>query len=290
MTNLSTTVQLVNEEQAEIWLKRKYKHQRAVNWGHVKDLARAMFDGTFSPVSTIMFSSINGDYHLINGQHTLHAIVMSKKAQTLPVTYYSVQDEAEEAELYYRIDRQRKRSLADSIRSTELPERLGLTPTKMREIASALRFIKNGFGSQAKKNNFVSDDDLVEWLPMWAWECRQLYHAITPSSDRERNLIVRQAVFGVALITMRYQPEKAREFWYQVARDDGLERHDPRKTLRTWLFSAQGQSLAPGKRLRSNELARGDHPSLEYLDGWQGAEVYPSGRSTIDCQDYGDGL
>lgn len=254
MTNLSSTVQVVDPAQAKLWLERKYKHQRNVDQQHVRNLARAMSDGTFG-ISHITFAAINGDYHLINGQHTLHAIVLSGKPQTLPVNYVQVENEEQEAELYYRTDRGRQRSLSDSLRVTNLVGRLNLTETQINRVASALRFAKTGFKST--RSRLVSDDDLVEWLPNWVWECRQVYRVMEGAKTDERDAILRQAVFPVALITMRYQPEKARAFWEGVAKDDGLGRKDPRKTLHNWLHDIKGQNARMGKRVHSNAIARG---------------------------------
>lgn len=252
-----TTTQEVDEKQASAWIDKRYEHQRDISHAHVAELARAMFDGTFSPVTSIMLSNINGEQSLLNGQHTLLAIIKSKKPQVLPIVYYTCETRAEEAELYYRTDRNRKRTLADSMRVTELPGKLGLSPTQIRDVSAALRHIKTNFGASSARQHQVSDDDLLEWIPLWAWECKSIHRAISPCTTRERSLILRKAVLSVALITMRYQSRAAKEFWGQVARDDALERADPRKTLRDWLTSAQRQGKAPGEKLRNNELSRG---------------------------------
>ncbi len=252
-----TTTQEVDEKQASAWLDKRYEHQRDISHVHVEELVRAMCDDDFSPVTSIMLSNINGEQSLINGQHTLIAIIKSKKPQVLPIIFYTCETREEEAELYYRTDRNRKRTLADSMRVTEMPGKIGLTPTQIRDVSAALRHTKANFGASSARQHQVSDDDLLDWVPMWAWECKAIHRAISPCTTRERNLILRKAVLSVALITMRYQNRDAREFWGQVARDDALERNDPRKTLRDWLISAQRQGKAPGEKLRNNELSRG---------------------------------
>lgn len=254
-----TTIQQVDEKQASAWLANRYEHQRNVNHQHVADLARAMYDGKFSPVGSVKlsFSNGSGEPHLIDGQHTMLAIIKSKRPQTLPIVYYTCDTEREEAELYYRTDKVRRRTLSDSMRVTELPGHLGLTATQIRDAASALRHIKTNFGASSAWKHHVSEDDLLEWLPQWAWATKEVYKAISPCTARERNMVLRKAVLSVALVTMRDKPRESRAFWSQVARDDGLERNDPRKTLRAWLLEAQQQGKAPGSKLRNNELSRG---------------------------------
>lgn len=241
MTKVTNTVQSIDSKQAQIWLEKRYKNQRPVNHRHVDRLASAMNDGTFSPVSVIMFSVVGDEMHLINGQQTLSAIVKSEKPQTLPVMFYEVPDESEEAKLYFRIDRQRRRSFADSVRATDLCGETNMTPTMIKITAGSLKFAKGNFGTKNQYGEAVSDDDLLRWVQEWAWETKAIYNTITPCGKEDRGLVLTIPVFSVALITMRYQPSKAREFWRQIAQGDGLERNDPRKTLRDWLLRVKGQ-------------------------------------------------
>ena len=257
MIKPSSTVQLIDPNQATLWLSKRYKHQRSVSPTHVEQLAKAMADDNFSPVSIIMFSVIDGEMHLINGQQTLNAIVKSGVPQSLPVMYYEVPDESEEAKLYSRIDRQRRRNFADSVRATGICADVNMTPTMIAKTASALRFIKGDFGISRGYSRAVSDDELLEWIPFWAWETRAVYNAITPCSGEDRSLIVQVPVFAVALITMRYKTEKARDFWRQVAQDDGIERGDPRKTLRNWLLSTKRRRSDMSRAVDYTEISRG---------------------------------
>lgn len=257
MVKVSNTVQLVDQKQAAVWLDKRYKHQRKVSRPHVEHLAKAMADGTFSPVSIIMFSVLNGEMHLINGQQTLHAIVRSEKPQMLPVMFYEVSDESEEAKLYFHIDRQRRRGFEDSVRATGICETTNMMPSMIRNTARALRFIKGSFGAKRGYTDYVTDDELLEWLPWWEWEAKAIYNAITPCNHYDRSMVLSVPVFSVALVTMRYQPAKAREFWRQVAQDDRLERDDPRKVLRNWLISIKGQRTRTKSEVRLDESSRG---------------------------------
>lgn len=257
MVKPSSTVQLIDPSQAALWLDKRYRHQRSISPDQVAHLAKAMADDNFSPVSIIMFSVVNGEMHLINGQQTLNAIIKSGVSQSLPVMYYEVADESEEAKLYSRIDRQRKRNFSDSVRATGICAEVSMTPTMIAKTASALRYVKGGFGTIRGYARSVSDDDLLEWIPFWAWETRAIYNAITPCGSSDRSLIVQVPVFSVALMTIRYKPDRAREFWRQVAQDDGMERGDPRKSLRNWLLSLKRRRADASKQVDYPEISRG---------------------------------
>ncbi len=255
MVKVSNTVQLITPEQAKIWLEQKYEHQRPISSTHVENLARAMQDGTFAPVSSIMFAVLKGVQCLINGQQTLSAIIKSKISQTLPVVFYEVDSDKEVAELYFRIDRQRQRNLGDSIRATDLPRETGLSPSVIKVTMSALRHMRGNFGTNREIMRGVSDDDLVSWMPNWTWEVNMVRNSIMPCGDINIRMIEQQAVLSVAMITMRYQTQKAREFWRQVAQDDGLQKYDPRKTIRNYLISIRA-AYNQTKRVRAHEISR----------------------------------
>lgn len=257
MVTISNTVQLITPDQAAFWLKSQYKHQRQEDKAHTAQLARAMIDGTFSPVNTIMFTRLKGETNMINGQHTLRAIIMSGKEQMLPVAFYDVDNEHQQAQLYFRIDRQRQRNFGDSIRATGLCEETGLTPTQAKQIATAAKFIKTGFGITQISKAAISDDDLIQWVPIWQDCCKAILDAISPCTGQDRSIVTQQPVFAVALVTMRYQGKLSREFWRQVVQDDGLEKHDPRKTLRRWIQERRNsRHLSTQSQTRASEIAR----------------------------------
>ncbi len=278
MEKITHTVQEIDPKQAAVWLEKKYKHQRPIRQQTIDNLARAMRDGTFSPVSIIMFSVLNNQLHLINGQQTLSAIIRSGVPQTLPTVFYDVPDEDAEARLYFHIDRQRRRNFADSVRSTDLCQTSGLTPTAIRHTAGAIRFIKGNWGTKKQYSEVITDDELIEWIPLWAWEANAIYNAISPCGKIDRDLVLRVSTFSVALVTMRYQPQKAREFWRQVAQGDGLTKDDPRKALRELIISTRGQTKKQIQEVSLAAIARG---SIAAWNAWYAGNPIKSLRSKI---------
>lgn len=185
--------------------------------------------------NTIKFALLRDGRYLTNGQHTLSAIILSGKTLVLPVQDYVVSSEDDIATLYYHEDTGRKRVFGDSVRALNLSEQLGLTRTQIQRVASALRWAKGNFGVDRKTYDYITQDDLLEWTPFYAWEIKAVHNAISPCTTDDRNIVCKQPVLAVALITMRYAPDLAREFWGQVAKDDGLKQYDARKTIRKWL-------------------------------------------------------
>lgn len=215
-------------------LSLRYSRQRDISANWVAVLSREMALGRFT-TNTIKYAVLGTERYMINGQHTLTAIIKAGVSLPLPVEEFFVDSDEDIAMLYAHEDLQRKRGFADSMRAFDMPERLGLTRTYIENVASALKWCKSNFGADSKMFRSITQDDLREWVPNWAWEMKQMLRAISPCDSASRNLVLKQSVLSVALMTLRYSPDKATEFWRQVAQDDGLSRDDPRKTVREWL-------------------------------------------------------
>lgn len=236
----------VTPDIAAAWLTFNFDRQRPINELSVRQLAEAMRRNTFT-TNTIKFAVFGDRRVLINGQHTLTAIMRSGKTLVLPVQDMAVSSEDDIGNLYYHEDIQRRRSFADSIRAVAGEDRFNLTRTQIKQVGAALKWIRAGFGVSRSEYAMTFQDDLLEWIPNWSWECRQLYRAITPCDGDARNMIIQQASMSIALITFRYQPEKANEFWRQVAQDDGLRSGDPRKTIHRFLRTTKRASMSAAR-------------------------------------------
>ena len=233
--SINTYTATVTPQLAEAWLTFNYDKQRPINKDHVAELAEAMRRELFT-TNTIKFGMYGDRRCMVNGQHTLRAIIKSECVLVLPVQDFAVDGESDIQKLYYHEDINRKRNFGDSSRAVDLAKRTGLHETQIKVAASALRHAKSGFGTSTAFSDALTFDDLLELVEFWAWEVKAIYNSIAPCSRIDRNMLISRSVFSVALITMRYRPTEAREFWRQVAQDDGLDRYDARKTLRQWLL------------------------------------------------------
>lgn len=252
--NINTYTMNVTPEIAAAWMTFNFDKQRKLNDATVQHLMEMMRRGTFT-TNTIKFALLGDRRVMINGQHTLTAIVRSGKAVVLPVEDFTVSDEEDIATLYYHEDIGRRRTFADSIRAVSGSERFNLTHTQIKQVGAALKWIRSGFGVSRKDYNLCTQDDLLEWMPNWSWECRRLYQAITPCEGDARNMIIQQAVMSVALITFRYQPDLAFEFWRQVAQDDGLRNGDPRKAIHRFLRTTKRSTMTQ-QRVDPRKISR----------------------------------
>lgn len=226
---------------------------RAPRTSHVDYLANEIRAGRFMPTVDIHMANVAGEWILINGQHTLMAIVKAKKTMELNVTRSTSCEEEDLLRLYAATDIQRRRTFADAAAAYELPARSHLTPSTINRIAAALRHMKNNFGVKTAggEENQIATPVLFEHVPRWAHEAQLIDNAISPCTKKMRSLIFKASIFSVCLVTAYYQPEKARSFWQQVAQDDGLLRSDPRKVLNKYLPETIGTPRGPRAPLPS---------------------------------------
>jgi hypothetical protein len=203
----------------------------------VQTLARRMAAGQFTPSASIGLAHYNGKTFIVNGNHTLRAIVVSGKAQRLPVIHHDVKTGDELRHLYATYDRGLSRKVHDSLRAYDATNVLGLSQMEVEGLLAALKFMLSDFGrSSVLRREPVSDVDLLEVAQPWATTMIEIRMALEGIPQTERRLIVRRrAVLSSALITMKGQPEKASVFWPQVASGEKLVRTDPAFKLREYL-------------------------------------------------------
>lgn len=233
----------VSPETAEVWLKSQFEGQRRLREHHVYLLAQEMESGNFIPHSSIVFADYGGKSYLIDGQHRLQAVTLYGKTVKMPVLRRKATSLREVQEWYSSIDQGLRRTAGDAIRAQGLASELSLTERQAARLGGAVRQITTGFldatagiGSakrarvRARSNAFVS-----ELMRKWSKEAQTYFSLIQGGEQSNYYLFERASVMACALLTLKYVPEKAKEFWSGAARDDGLSRHDPRKRFLVWL-------------------------------------------------------
>jgi len=73
---------------------------------------------------------------------------------------------------------------------------------------------------------------------LWKHHGKTFFSSIISGPTVNQKLILRGPVVGIAILTFRGCPEKAWDFWEQLARDDGLRQTDPRKVLLMFLHKS----------------------------------------------------
>ena len=229
---------------AQDWLQKyRFERQRTLRQHHVQFLANLMRQGHFRPGSSVAIAVENGAHYLINGQHTLTAIVQSGVTITLSIETYVVSSMDEVAKLYTTFDTNLRRSVRDVMMSQDLPSRYNLTIPQTTSFASALPIILSGFDSGARspkhplliqlRDPQVRQKVMDDWIPY-----ASLYYGIFINCPKYIfNQGLRASVAALGITTFRYQAAKAETFWTQVAKQENLTASMPAYKLIQFLNS-----------------------------------------------------
>lgn len=234
----------VTVEQARDWLAHDlFEGQRAVRLWHAGFLAELMRAGKFRRGSKIEFCEFDGRRYLVDGQHTLTAIVLCRLAQDLLPVVRPVARRAEIGEVYATFGRELQRQPGDVFAALGLARQLDFGAADLKMLNGAVRLVLNRFrrvsvmldARIARDASFIAGGIEERQVPA------RLYLAALGLAPKPLVAPLRHhAVVAVALATLGAESEevrkKALEFWEQVAMSDGLRRGDPRKALTDWLL------------------------------------------------------
>lgn len=218
------------------WILRDaaFAGQRKSAKHHVKLLAHTMTDGRWSAGSQLSFCELDGALYLTNGKHRMNAVVESGIPQEFQVLVNRCRNIAEVEADYHRHDTAaRKRSTTEIINSTQMGREAGLPKGLMAALYSAAPILDAGLEVRHYAHDPVSRDvsAKIGAAAGWLTEARRFAELTAPASSTVRAKLFNVGVLAVALMTIRHQPHIAADFWGGLAKDDGLRRTDPRKTL-----------------------------------------------------------
>lgn len=223
-----------------VFQRCRYARNRSEMRGksHIDALARQMSDGTWLPRSGIDFARLpDGTLTLVNGHHRMLAQVQSGRDIEWSVVIHDCADQDDIANLFWRFDTVvRLRSTNNILDGVNAAASLGLSKLGVTALASAVTFIDNGMRPTmgAHQRTYTPAEKLT-LMSQWGAEARAYEVAITAAKRNARRKLYGVQVMAVGLVTMRAAPESAEKFWRGIAEDDGLARHDPRKTLLDYL-------------------------------------------------------
>lgn len=216
-----------------------YDRQRVLRERQVNLLLSIMRAGAFDDDRQIIFARLADRSFLIDGQHRLRALARFDRPIRFTFKVYACASFVEVAEHYGRIDfAAQGRDVRDFVRTYDLAAEHDLDVREACVVATAGKVIAAGLAAApqatAAYQTLRSPDALADFLVPW-WPSARLYlGAISPGAPAVRRCLYRSGVAAVGLLTARWQPDRARDFWTGLARDDGLRQHDPRKTLLAW--------------------------------------------------------
>ncbi len=233
----STTVTITPTEAKRILERENYAKQRPYSAPYAHLFAEIMKRQEWLPGSQLQVAQLpNGRRFFLNGQHRLGAGIESNTSQVFTLTTIFAQNEDEVFQHYMNIDRGRKRSL--DLLVPELAQTIlnGDTSTNgkqfIRALVSAGPMIALHFTHVGGSHYTAASADFRQRMAYaWSNEAKLLWNAIKDGDKRLLQRMLRTVPLSLALLTFRFQPEKAEEFWSSVAKDDGLRAGDPRKAL-----------------------------------------------------------
>lgn len=247
---------MVTPSLANHWINNyRYAGQRDIKPHRVADLAQKMRNGEFTHGS-VAFAVCDGEQHLVNGQHTLMAIIESKASIPTTVEHIPADTMHDVAVLYGTFDVQAKRSVSDQLSPFGLTEQLGLTRSQIDTLRGSVLFIHFNFSDKDRNKSYplMTAEKVAPMIERWA-DAAKLYFAIAKKIPaRSRRSAQRSGVLSVILCTLCNRDPlvtvKASAFWSRVLTMDNLKRGTTPHTLGAYLDETVGNNMKP------DELAR----------------------------------
>ncbi len=240
----NSTVTVTPSRAAELLKFNTFGRQRNINKRRIARYASEMRAGRFIAGTQIHIMRLGSEEILVNGQHTLWAIVESGISITLTIAYSSAENMDDVARTYIHHDPTGgARDQNDVMKALDIPSLMEMSSAHAAKMYSAIRFLKSGF---SRKETNDSKEDVFAEVMEWMLEGTAFFDAVRGGSPAVYNA----PVMSVGLVTFRYQEKLAHEFWKQVAEDDGLRKNDPRKCLHTFI---EEYKLKPQSFLRNEK-------------------------------------
>jgi hypothetical protein len=230
-------------------LREHYPNQRPIRPHHVQYLRYLMRVGHFRQGSEIHLAELGQKRWLLNGYHTLTAIVLERQPVWLSITTYRCTQPDEISRLYDSFDRNLQRSLADMYHADPLLGAEEWSRRQITQLGGAMLPLALGFQSEVFGRSIYTlmlRDAILRLTLMHSWlpEARNAFAGLQ-GKPQLRAALLRAAVIAVILSTYRYQAEKAHQFWPEVARNSGLKVGQPAHLLVHFLLTTTARQLEP---------------------------------------------
>lgn len=217
----------------------EFERQRNLSLQHVERLGEEMKKGWFLSGTPIWICVLpDKSMRLVNGNHTMAAIVESGVTVPLTIVYQQVKSLEEAGAVYACFDIQRVRSFLNAAQAAgagETVANLGAVLAGVGGILRDFRFNTTDTGWE-RSSRRLRIDGLKEYE-----QAAQLLAGYQHGAPTVNLYPVRRApIMAVALATTKYQPSTAEKFWGGMVHDDGLKARDPRKALLRYLMNRQG--------------------------------------------------
>jgi hypothetical protein len=250
---LNQTAKLSPADAQAILAAWNYPRQRKIRDTVLMLYRHQMNAGQWKNYSEIIVNVLpDGTLRLINGYHRL--IVLSRldpdTTFRLPVTisYRYAETLNDVADEYGVIDTHARRSQADAIYAQDLAAEWGVSFETLKACGAAGGLILGNFsGGRSNSLEGVTGRSIpgrMEFLRAWEQEIRHADILVKMAvNSAGRKPFYRQAVMAVMLMTLRYTPERAYQFWEPVITGVGLYPEMPELVLRNYLTNTPVRGL-----------------------------------------------
>jgi hypothetical protein len=221
---------------ARILQECAFERQRAVRNDHVISLSRAVENGTWLDEDQLTFCRLpSGRLILVNGYHRMHMVARHGHTLLFQVRILDTADMEGVNQAYASFDTlHRRRQTSDILAADDIPKRFGLSKAVASAVFAAIPVLVNGLKAINYQDAPVAMQDMVTRIrgAERYWAFAQIWQEfLEPASVVVRRKMLSSPVTAVGLATIKYQPQKARDFWIGVAGAEGLVRGDPRYAL-----------------------------------------------------------
>jgi len=248
---MNSALTLITPEKAQALLATAYQGQRPLRPHHVRFLRHLMRTGHWRQGAEIHCARIGTERFLINGQHTLTALVQERLSTWLTLVEIDVPTLAAIGRLYESFDRNLTRSLDDIYQSDPEMRRYAWTGKQLKAMSGAVAVLATGYAKDALFADILLTlrDPFVraELIRDWSSEATQAFGAMQGQLRRQ---LLRSGVLSVLLATYRYAQPQAAQFWPAVCHDSGLTEGMPARALVHFLLTT------PSRVLGAPEYAR----------------------------------
>lgn len=238
LPSVSTGAMTVGPDVARLWLaQHHYAGQRRLAEARVRLYQAEMTRGLWR-LSDLRFARLpDGQMFLMNGYTRLQAVLGSGQEQPFTLTVVDVSSMSEVAAEYATLDAHRVRQTKDLLRGYDLEGALGFPISDQDRVARTAGIVASGFARSGSLRFARTIQFRLAYLLEWAPTARTLFEAIHTghAPDMVALRIHNAPIFAVALVTARFEPEKAQKFWGSVSANDGLRRGQPDWILRDFL-------------------------------------------------------
>lgn len=234
------------DEARDILEENNYERQRNISREHVAFLKSCMANGEWRPFTVLHM--VNGE--LADGQHRLTAIAETGIGQEFFVLEQTGGAAGDE---YAVIDAGKARTTLQRVDALGTFDHIDAT--RRTAAIAGIRLVYTGFDSRVVR---FSGKQMDSFLMQWAEWIEEYDALLRNAQPHTRKVFTAGPYYAAALITLRFCPESAPEFWRGLLQDDRLAATDPRRHLIIKALDANGTLVGGGgliNRLRGRYIA-----------------------------------